>query len=84
MLHGQRFKLQESLRKLQDCMNLLEKERAWEEHVSELSDLVQRHQAVVQVTRCKANLAQFDKVSLLHSTCQALAALACSLASSMG
>ena len=56
MLHGQRFKLQESLRKLQVCMNLLEKERIWEEHVNELSGLMQQHQAVVQVKNCTAIL----------------------------
>lgn len=48
-VHGQRFKLQESLKKLQDCMNLLEKEHAWQGHVDELSVPMQQHQAVVQV-----------------------------------
>lgn len=53
-VHGQRFKLQESLKKLQDCMNLLEKEHAWQNHVDELSSPVQQHQAVVQVHACTA------------------------------
>ena len=48
-LHGQRFKLQESLRRLQECMNLLEKEHSWHYHASQLSDPMQHHQAVVQV-----------------------------------
>ncbi|KAL3152107.1 hypothetical protein ABBQ32_001211 [Trebouxia sp. C0010 RCD-2024] len=47
-VHRQRFKLQESLKKLQDCMNLLEKEHVWQSHVDELSSPVQQHQAVVQ------------------------------------
>lgn len=48
-LHGQRFKLEESLKKLQDSMNLLEKEHAWQNHADELSVPMQQHQAVVQV-----------------------------------
>ena len=51
-LHGQRFKLEESLKKLQECMNLLEKEHAWQDHVDELSLPMQQHQAVVQVFAC--------------------------------
>ena len=51
-LHGQRFKLEESLKKLQECMNLLEKEHAWQDHVDELSLPMQQHQAVVQVVAC--------------------------------
>lgn len=50
-LHGQRFKLEESLRKLQDSMNMLEKEHAWQDHVDELSLPMQQHQAVVQVSK---------------------------------
>lgn len=53
-VHRQRFKLQESLKKLQDCMNLLEKEHVWQSHVDELSSPVQQHQAVVQVHACIA------------------------------
>lgn len=48
-LHGQRFKLEQSLRKLQDSMNLLEKEHAWQNHVDELNAPMQQHQAMVQV-----------------------------------
>ena len=51
---GQRFELQESLKKLQDCINLLEKEHAWHSHVEELTVSVQQHQAVVQVHACTA------------------------------
>ena len=49
-LHGQRFKLQETLSKLQDCMNLLEKEHAWEQHAVDLSGPLEQHQTNVQVT----------------------------------
>lgn len=51
-LHGQRFKLEQSLKKLQDSMNLLEKEHAWQNHVDELNVPMQQHQAVVQVGVC--------------------------------
>ena len=51
-LHGLRFKLEESLKKLQESMNLLEKAHAWQNHVDELSAPMQQHQAVVQVELC--------------------------------
>ena len=53
-LHGQRFKLEQSLKKLQECMNVLEKERAWQGHADELSLPLQRHQAVVRASVCDA------------------------------
>lgn len=51
-LHGQRFKLEQSLKQLQDSMNLLEKEHAWQNHIDELNIPMQQHQAVVQVGVC--------------------------------
>ena len=65
-LHGQRFKLQEGLKKLQDCMNLLEKEHAWQDHVEDLKDLVQQQRGVLQVwhTCCMHDL---HKTAVVHA-----------------
>ena len=48
-LHEQRFKLQASHQELQSCMDLVEKERAWRDHLSRLRGPMQQHQAAVQV-----------------------------------
>ena len=51
-LHGCRFKLQESAKKLQECMNSLEKEHAWQDHTAQLTSLLELHQTAIQVTLC--------------------------------
>ena len=52
MLHGHRFKLQRSAKKLQECMNNLEKEHAWQSYTTELSGHLDQHQALIQVCLC--------------------------------
>ncbi|KAL0040884.1 hypothetical protein WJX79_008605 [Trebouxia sp. C0005] len=47
-LHGCRFKLQESTKKLQECMNSLEAEHAWQDHTAQLTSLLELHQTVIQ------------------------------------
>ena len=47
MLHVQRLELQDTLQKLQTCMDLLEENRTWQD-VQNLRVLMQRHQAVVK------------------------------------
>ncbi|DBB04235.1 TPA: hypothetical protein ACH3X1_013259 [Trebouxia sp. C0004] len=47
-LHGCRFKLQESAKKLQECMNSLEKEHAWQDHYAQLTSLLELHQTAIQ------------------------------------
>ena len=49
-LHGCRFKLQESAKKLQECMNGLEKEHAWQDHTAQLTGLLELHETAIQVT----------------------------------
>ena len=49
-LHGWRFKVQESSRKVQECMNGLEKEHAWQEHTAHLTTLLHCHITALQVT----------------------------------
>ena len=49
-LHGCRFKLQESAKKLQECMNGLEKEHAWQDHTAQLTGLLELHATAIQVT----------------------------------
>ncbi len=49
-LHGCHFKLQESAKKLQECMNSLEKEHAWQDHTAQLTSLLELHQTAIQVT----------------------------------
>ena len=48
MLHVRRIELQDTLKKLQKCMNLLEEERAWQD-IQDVMVLLQQHQAVVKV-----------------------------------
>ena len=48
-LHGCRFKLQESAKKLHECMNSLEKEHAWQDHTAQLTSLLELHQTAIQV-----------------------------------
>ena len=52
MLDGHRFKLQNSAKKLQECMNNLEKEHAWQGYNTELSSRLEQHQALIQVCLC--------------------------------
>lgn len=49
-LHGWRFKVQESSRKVQECMNGLEKEHAWQDHTAHLTTLLHCHLTALQVT----------------------------------
>ncbi|DBA81849.1 TPA: hypothetical protein ACH3X1_007568 [Trebouxia sp. C0004] len=49
-LHGQRFRLQECVTKVQECMNSLEQEHAWEDHTTHLASLLDQMRALVQET----------------------------------
>lgn len=48
-LRRQRLKLQASHKQLLSCMNLVEEEQAWQDHVPRLSGPMQHHKAAVQV-----------------------------------
>ena len=47
MLHVQRLELQDTLKKLQTCMDLLEEKRTWQD-VQNLRVLMQQHQSAVK------------------------------------
>jgi len=49
-LHGQRFRLQECVTKVQECMNSLEKEHAWEDHTTHLASLLDQMRTLVQAS----------------------------------
>lgn len=49
-LHGQRFRLQECVTKVQECMNSLEKEHAWEDHTTHLASLLDHMRTLVQAS----------------------------------
>jgi len=50
-LHGQRFRLQECVTKVQESMNSLEKEHAWEDHTTQLASLLDRMRTLVQASK---------------------------------
>ncbi len=49
-LHSQRFRLQECVTKVQECMNSLEKEHAWEDHTTHLASLLDQMRTLVQAS----------------------------------
>ncbi len=49
-LHGQRFRLRECVTKVQECMNSLEKEHAWEDYTTHLASLLDQMRTLVQAS----------------------------------